>query len=47
MKRILDEKLHEFLGAQLFLGYRPMGLSRIQACIKIYTWQVQYEMSKK
>ena len=31
---------------QLFPGYRPMGLSRIQACAEIYTFRGQYELSK-
>ena len=39
-------RFYEFLGVQLFPGYRPMGLSRIQACTEIYTWRGQYELSE-
>ena len=45
-ERISNERLYGFLGVQLFPGYRPMGLSRIQACTEIYTWRGEYGLSK-
>lgn len=43
-ERIFDEKIHESLGKQLFLGYIPMGLSEIRACTKTYTLRGQYKL---
>ena len=41
-----NEKLWIFRDKQLFAGYRPMGLSRNSACLKIINGQKQIELSE-